>query len=95
MNSPGCVSTSIEPAVLLDNDVVADGEAKTGAFSRRLGREERVEHLFFHVRRHTGAVVADSDFHTIAKVFGRGRESRLVVATIGLRSAPGRRIEAV
>ena len=70
--------------MLLDDDVVADGEAKAGAFSGRFGREKRVEHLFFHVRRHTGAVVADSDFHTIAKVFGRGRESGLVVATVSL-----------
>ena len=61
--------------MLLDNNVMADGEAKTGAFSRGFGREEGVEHLFFYVRRHTGAVVANSDFHTIAKVFCRGRES--------------------
>jgi hypothetical protein len=81
--------------VLLDNDVVADGKAKPGAFSRRLGREERVEHLFFYVSRHTGAVVADSDFNTVTKVFGRRRERRLVVATTGLRPAPGRRVEAV
>ena len=60
--------------MLLDNNVVADGEAKSGTFSRRFGREKRVEHLFFYVRRHTGAVVANSDFHTIAKVFGRGHE---------------------
>ena len=77
--------------MLLDDDVVADGEAKTSAFSGRLGCEKRVEHLFFYVRRHTGAVVANSDFHTIAKVFGRGRESRLVVATISLCSAPVQR----
>jgi hypothetical protein len=81
--------------MLFDNDVVADGEAKTSAFSGRFGREERVEHLFFNVRRHTSAVVADSDFHMIAKVFGRGRESGLVVATVSLCSAPGRSIEAV
>ena len=81
--------------MLFHDDVVTDREPKTGAFSGRLGREKRVEHLFFYVRRHTGAVVADSDFHTIAKVFGRGRESRLVVATISLCSAPGRSIEAV
>ena len=81
--------------MLLDNNVVADGEAKTGAFSGRFGREKRVEHLFFYVRRHTGAVVTNSDFYTIAKVLGRGRENRLVVATISLCSAPGRSIEAV
>ena len=76
--------------VLFHDDIVTDGEAKARAFSRRLGREKRVEHFFFHVRRHTGAVVVNSDFHTIAKVFGRGRENRLVVGTISLCSAPGR-----
>src|SRR4029077_1445243 len=81
--------------MLLDNDVMADGEAKTGAFSGWFGREKRVEHLFFHGRRHTGAVIVNSDFHAIAKILGRGRESRLVVATIGLCSAPCRSIEAV
>ena len=81
--------------VLFHDDIVTDREPKTRAFSRGLSREEGVEHLFFYVRRHTGAVVANSDFHTIAKVLGRGRESRLVVATIGLCSAPGRSIKAV
>ena len=81
--------------MLLHDDVVTDGEPKAGAFSGRLGRKERVEHLFLHVSRHTGAVVADSDFNTITEVFGRGRERRLVVATIGLRPAPGRSIKAV
>src|SRR5262245_3606594 len=81
--------------VLFHDDIVTDREPKTRALSRGLSREKRVEHLFFHVRRHTGAIVANSDFHTIAKVFGRGRESRLVVATISLCFAPGRSIEAV
>ena len=81
--------------MLLDNDVVADGKAKAGAFSGRFGREERVEHLFFHVRRHTSAVVANPDFHAIAKVFCRGREGRLVIATISFCFALSRGIEAV
>ena len=81
--------------MLLHDDVVADREAKAGAFSGRLSSEERVEHLFFHVSRDTDAIIADSDFHPIAKVFGRGRERRLVVVTIGLGSASGRRIKAV
>ena len=29
--------------MLLDNDVVADGEAKSGAFSGRFGSKERIE----------------------------------------------------
>src|SRR6476660_5988698 len=81
--------------MLFDDDVMADGEAKTSAFSGRFSREKRVEHLFFYIGRHTSPVVANSDFHTIAKVFGRGRESRLVVGTIRLCSATGRSIETV
>src|SRR5215468_11938248 len=81
--------------MLLDDDVMADGEPETSAFPRWLGRKKRVEHLFFHVERHASAVVVDSDFHAITKVFGRGSESRLVVITIGLRSTFGRSIESV
>jgi hypothetical protein len=47
--------------MLLDDDVVADGEAQPGTFAGRFRREERVEHLFFHVRWNTGAIVADPD----------------------------------
>lgn len=75
--------------MLLNDDVVADGETKTGPFPRWYCREKPVEHLFFHIRRHTDAVVADSNFHPIAKVFGRGRESGLVIAPICLRFALG------
>src|SRR5262245_41738497 len=81
--------------MLLHDDVVADGEAKAGSLSRRLGREERVEHPFLHVRRHTSAVVANPDFYKIAKVFGRGCEGRLEVAAVCFRSAPGRGMEAI
>src|SRR5262245_37484298 len=56
--------------MLLDDDVVADREAKAGALAGRLGGEKRVEHLFFHVRRNTGAVIANPDFHPVAKVLG-------------------------
>ena len=81
--------------VLFHDDIVTDRKTKARAFSRGLSREERFEHLFFHIRRDAGAVVTDTDFHTIAKVFGRSSEGRLVVATISLCSAPGRSIEAV
>jgi len=70
--------------VLFHDDVVTDREAKARTFSRRLGREERFKHLFFHVRRNACAVIANPDLHMIAKVFGRGRQSRLVVAMLGL-----------
>src|SRR5262249_53563566 len=81
--------------MLLDNNVVADGEAKTSAFSGRLRCEEWVEHLFFYVRRNTDPVIANSNFDTIAKILGRGHQSRLIVAIIGLCFALDRSIEAI
>jgi hypothetical protein len=85
----------VSTSVLLDDYVVADRESKAGAFTCWLGRKEWLEHLFFHVGRNTGPVIADSNFDTIAKVLGRGGESRLVVAIIGLCSALDRSIEAI
>ena len=34
--------------MLLDNDIVADGQAKAGAFSRGFRRKEGIEHLLGH-----------------------------------------------
>src|SRR5262245_1508400 len=81
--------------VLFHDDIVTDRKPKARAFSRRLGREERLEHLFFHVRCDAGAIIADNDFDTVAKVSGRGHKSRLILAAIGLCSALGRSIETV
>src|SRR5262245_6069151 len=83
------------PAMLLDDDIVADGKAKAGALSGRLGCEERVEHLVLHLGWNSGAVVADPDFNLIAKAAGRGRKGWLVVVANCLRPALGRCIEAV
>ena len=81
--------------MLLDDDVVTDGQAKASAFSGRLRRKERIEHLLLHLGRNAGAVVANPDFHTVAEVLGRRSKGRLVVASICFRFALGRRIEAV
>jgi hypothetical protein len=64
--------------MLLDNDVVADGKAEAGSFPSGLCRKERIEHLFFHFRWNTGAVVPNPDFHTVPKVPCRGRKSWLI-----------------
>ena len=56
--------------MLLDDDVVADGEAKAGPFSGRLGREEGAEHLVPNLRRNTRSVVPNFDFHSVAKALG-------------------------
>ena len=37
------------PAMLLDDDVVTNGQAKSGPFTGRLCRKERVEQLLFHL----------------------------------------------
>ena len=47
--------------MLLDDDVVADRQTKTGPFAGGLGREERLEDLVPHLGRNAGAVVADPD----------------------------------
>ena len=83
------------PAMLLDDDIVADGQAKSRSFSGGLGREERIEHLLLHLGRNAGAVVANSDLNAVAEALRRGSQGWLVVTAIGFRFALGRRIEAV
>src|SRR6202043_3052572 len=70
------------PAVLLDDDVVTNGQAQPSPFTGRFGREERVEQLLPHLRGYTGAVVAYPDFDPVAKVLSRDSNRRLIVATI-------------
>ena len=68
--------------MLLDDDVVTNGQAKAGPFTCRLGRKEGVEQLLLHLGRDAGAVVADPYFDPIAKVLGRGSERWLVIAPL-------------
>src|SRR5262249_491505 len=82
-------------AMLLHDDVVTDGQPKSGAFSRGFRCEEGVEHLLFHFRWNTGAVVANPDFHVIAKALSRGSEGGYEIAAIRFRLALGRCIEAI
>src|SRR5271157_3186764 len=80
--------------MLLDDDVVTEREAKSGALAGRLGGEERIEHLFLHLRRDAGAIVADADLDPVTQTFGRGSKRRL--ETFSAPSlALGRGIEAV
>src|SRR6187397_2644406 len=74
-------------SMLLDHDVVADGEAEAGAFAGRLGGEEGIEDLLAHVGRNAGAVVADTDLHTIAEAFRCCGQHRLEAVAV-LRLAP-------
>src|SRR5262245_15504966 len=81
--------------MLLDDNVVADGKAEAGSFSRRLRREERVEHLFFHVGWNTGAVVPNLDFHTVSKAPCRGHQGWFIAIAISVGSTFCCRIKAV
>ena len=81
--------------MLLDNDVMADGEAQPGAFASRLGCKEGIEHLLLHLGRNTGAVVANPDLDAISQIFSQRGKLRLISATICLFLAPGGRIETV
>src|SRR4029450_12947907 len=78
-----------------DNDVVTDREPEPGSFSGRLRCEERVEHLLFHFRRNTGAVVPNLDFNTVPKAPCRSHKGWLIAFAISLRSPLCCRIKAV
>ena len=81
--------------MLLDDDVMTDGEAESGAFSGWFGREEGIEHLVLHFGRNASAVVANPDLHALAKVFSRGRKGWLVTTVFRLAFAFGRRIKPI
>jgi hypothetical protein len=76
--------------MLLDDDVVTDGQPKPDPFSSGFGRKEGSEQPFLHIGRNAGAVVADPDLHAVSEVLGRGRKRWLVVAAIRFRFALGR-----
>ncbi len=67
-----------QSGVLLDNDVEAQRKPETGAFARRFGSEEWVEHLLPHLGRNARAVIANSDFDAVTEVSGRGGKRRLI-----------------
>src|SRR5215471_13580482 len=82
-------------AMLLDDNVVTDGEAEAGPFSCGFRGEERVEHFFFHARRNAGAVVANCYLDTITQIPSCGSQSWLVIAAIAFGSAFGRCVKAI
>ena len=55
--------------MLLDDDVVTDGQAQPGPFTGRLCRKERVEQLLLYLKGYAGAVVAYPDFDAVARFF--------------------------
>ena len=81
--------------MLLHDDVVRHRETKAGSFTGWLGREERVEHLFLHLGRDAGAVVANANFDGGSEVLRGGPEGWLKTRFFILGLAPGRSIDAV
>src|SRR5580658_2815188 len=81
--------------MLLDDDVVTNGQAKASTLSGWFGREEGIEHLLPDLGRNAGAVVAYPDFDAVAEVPGRGSERGLIVAPIWVGFARRNGVEAV
>src|SRR5262245_43871588 len=81
--------------MLLDDDVVTDGEPEPGSFSGRLCCEERVEHLCFDFRWNTRAVIPNPDFHTITKASCRRHQGWFIAIAVSLGSTLCCRINAV
>ena len=59
---------------------MADREAESGPLSSRFGREEGVEHLFLHIGRNAGAVVANTDLYPVTEVSSRSCDGGLIAA---------------
>jgi hypothetical protein len=53
--------------VLLDDNVVAQRETKTGSFARWLGGKERVEYFVHHLGGNAATAVTDPDLHAVAE----------------------------
>src|SRR5712664_578174 len=63
--------------VLFHDDVVAHRKAKSGPFTGRLCRKERIEHLLLHLGRDTGTVVPNADLYGVSESPGRRSEDWL------------------
>jgi hypothetical protein len=81
-------------AVLLYDDVVAHREAKSGTFTRGLGREERVEYLFFDIFRNARSVIAYPDFNLVSEIFRRSGKDWLEAVT-GFHLALRRSVKSI
>jgi hypothetical protein len=69
--------------VLLDDDVVTNGQAKASTLSRRLRREKGIEHLLLYLGLNANAVVTNPDLYAVAEVLRRSSKSRrIAIATV-------------
>src|SRR5262245_20231839 len=81
--------------MLLDDDIVTDGEAKPCPLARRLCCEERIEHLVLHLGRNAGPIVANADLDAVPEIPGGRSEGWLIAIVARLILAFCCRIEAV
>src|SRR5262245_61027357 len=81
--------------MLLDDDVVADRQAKSCSLSGGLGGEEGIEHLLLHVRRNASAIVVDRYFDPVTEIFGAGSKNGFVIFPTSFGFALDHRIEAI
>ena len=88
-------ATASATAVLFHDDVVRHRETKSSPFTGWFGREEWVEHLFLHLERDAGTVVANTNFDGGSEVLRGGPEGWLKTGFLILSLAPGRCINAV
>ena len=66
--------------MLLDDDVVTNGQAQPSPFTGRLCRGNWVEQLLLHLGWNASAVVADGDFDAVTEVLGRSSKRGLIIA---------------
>src|SRR5580692_11427466 len=92
-----CVRRGIDvddAAMLFHDDVVAHRKTKSRAITRRFGREEGSEYLLLYVRRYSGAIVANTDFHFVTEIL-RCSGQRWLEAVTGFRFAFRCRVDSV
>src|SRR5688572_15686431 len=81
--------------MLLDDNVVAQGEAEAGPLPGRLGGEKRIEHPIAHLRRNADPVVSDPDLNGVAEVSGRSGKRWFITRAVSLRFALRSGVETV
>src|SRR5215469_10110907 len=84
-----------KPRMLLDDDVVSDGQTKASTLSGGLCGEEGIEHLFPDLGRNAASVITNPDLYVVAKILGCSNQHRLMFVPCRLRLPLRRRVKAV
>ena len=81
--------------MLLDDDVMTDGQTEASALSGGFSCEEGIEHLFPDLGRDTHAVVANADLYPVTEILRSGCKLRLEAIVNRLSLTLSRRIEPI